>query len=274
MFFGGVLWLSGAMLAAQFDDLSAQLTRALERIEQGLERSRWRQLLLPGGSLSQGFAEGQFLGKVGGVFSTAFGALGNLFILAALAVYLVVAPNWYLEGLLQLIPATKRERWETILRTLAVRLRWWFVGRLISMAAVGVLTAVGLWLVGVPMAMALGLIAAIVSFVPYIGAILGAIPGVLVAWIQDTTTGLWAIAVYVIVQTIDGNVITPIIDKRSTSLPPALLIASQLSLGVLFGAWGIIWAAPITLVSMVLVQMLYLQDVLKEDVEIAGEPGS
>jgi predicted PurR-regulated permease PerM len=268
----GVGWLAGAMLAGQFDSLSDQLSRALERVQESSEASRWRRWLLPVGTLSDGIGGGRFLGTIGGMFSTVFGVLGTMAILAALAIYLVAAPELYLEGLLQLIPRQRRERWELVFQTLATRLRWWFLGRLISMAGVGVLTALGLWMVGVPMALALGVIAGILSFVPYVGAIAGAIPGVLVAWIEDTSTALYAIAVYTVVQTIDGYVLTPVIDRRSSSLPPALLIASQLSLGVLFGAWGIIWAAPLTLVSMVLVQMLYLQDVLKEDVEIPGKP--
>jgi predicted PurR-regulated permease PerM len=141
---------------------------------------------------------------------------------------------------------------------LGTTLQWWFVGRFASMAVTGVLTGIGLWIAGVPMALALGFIAGLLAFVPFVGPIVAAIPGLLVGWVQGPMTALYALIVYVVVQALEGNLITPVIQKKAVAVPPALLISGQLLLGSLFGAWGLLWATPLIVVTMVIVKMLYL----------------
>jgi predicted PurR-regulated permease PerM len=265
---GSAAWFLGSMMANQFDALGSEMSSAMERLREELEDAPFRNWILPGEGSTQGLPGGQLLGSLGGLFTSAFGTVANVAILLLLAIYLVVRPALYTDGLLKLIPRAKRARWDEILRTIASALRWWFLGRLASMTAVGVLTGLGLWMAGVPMALALGMLAGFLSFVPYIGTIAGAIPGVLVAWANGLDTAIYAVVVYVMVQALEGNLITPLIDKKAVSLPPAVLIACQLAFGVLFGIWGVIWGAPLAIVAMILVQMLYIQDVLKEEVEV------
>jgi predicted PurR-regulated permease PerM len=100
--------------------------------------------------------------------------------------------------------------------------------------------------------------------VPFAGPIIAAVPGILVAWGQDFTTALYAVGVYVLVELLESNLITPLIEHRVVSVAPALLVVGQLIFGTLFGLWGVVWATPLLVVILVLVRMLYLEDVLHE----------
>jgi predicted PurR-regulated permease PerM len=169
-----------------------------------------------------------------------------------------------MRNALRLVPPARRERYSEIARKLGSSLRWWFVGRFSSMAVTGLLTGLGLWIAQVPMALTLGLIAGVLSFVPFAGPIAASIPGILVAWVQGPTTALYALIVYVAVQLLESNLVTPLIERRAVSVPPALLVGGQLLFGSLYGFWGVLWATPLIVVVMVLVQHLYIEDVLHE----------
>jgi predicted PurR-regulated permease PerM len=138
------------------------------------------------------------------------------------------------------------------------------------MLVVGVLTTLGLWIVGVPLALALGVIAALFSFVPFIGPLFAFVPILLVASLEGNTMMIYALLVAIIVQVVESNVITPLIQKYAVSIPPAILLASQLILGILFGLAGLLLATPLALVLIILVQMLYVEDRLGEDVQVLG----
>jgi predicted PurR-regulated permease PerM len=136
------------------------------------------------------------------------------------------------------------------------------------MSLVGILTALGLWLLGVPLALILGLIAALLEFVPYIGTILSAVPAILLALLQGPMQALWVVLLYFVIQSIESYLLTPLVQQRVVSLPPALVLAAQVLMGVLFGAWGIILATPLTAALLVLVQMLYIEDILGDPVKV------
>jgi predicted PurR-regulated permease PerM len=150
-------------------------------------------------------------------------------------------------------------------------LRLWLLGQLASMVIVGVLTGVGLWLVGLPSPFVLGLLAGLAEFVPIIGPILAAIPGLVLALSYGTEMVVWVLAVYVIVQQIESYVILPVVQRKAVSLPPALTLFAVVAMGVLFGPLGLLFATPLTVVAFVLVKKLYLVDALHERTEIPGE---
>jgi predicted PurR-regulated permease PerM len=145
------------------------------------------------------------------------------------------------------------------------------MGRLASMALIGILTYIGLLVTGVPLALVLGFLAGILSFVPYIGPILSLIPALLVASLQSATVALYALAVYGIVQFAESNLISPVIQRRMVSIPPAFLVTAQVLGGVLAGGIGILLAEPAAVVVAVLIQTLYIEDVLNEPVSVIGE---
>jgi predicted PurR-regulated permease PerM len=130
-----------------------------------------------------------------------------------------------------------------------------------------VLTGLGLWLVGIPLAWTLGLIAGLLDFVPNIGPLIGFLPAFLLAMAMGPTKALWVAVVYVLVQTIEGYLVTPLVQKRAVDLPPALTITGQLLMGVLAGPLGVLLATPLLAVGMVLVKILYVEETLGDEME-------
>jgi predicted PurR-regulated permease PerM len=140
----------------------------------------------------------------------------------------------------------------------AIALRKWLVGQLGAMLMVGVITALGLWAVGVPLAIPLGILSGILDFVPVIGPFAAAIPGILIAFAQGPQVAMYAALVYITVQFIEGHLVLPLAQKWAVSLPPALGLLSIVAFGLVFGLMGVLFAIPLTVVIVVLVQKLYI----------------
>jgi len=130
----------------------------------------------------------------------------------------------------------------------------------------GSLTTAGLWLLGVPLAVSLGMLAGLLNFVPNFGPWIAAIPAVLIGFLQGPQQALNVALLYLVLQTIDGYVLTPLIDRRSVELPPVLTITAQVLLGLAFGFIGLLLASPLAAVVMILVKMVYVEDVLGDHV--------
>ncbi|MGD8309045.1 MAG: AI-2E family transporter [Chromatiales bacterium] len=269
----GFSWVAGPRAADQAAELSERLPEAAGQLKAAIEQRGWGRRLLettpPPEYLVPSSAD--FLGRISGVFSSALGALVNLGLVLVIGFYLAVDPRPYVDGLTALVPVASRHRAGQVLRSLGRVLRWWLVGRTASMTAVGVLTGIGLWLIDMPLVLALALIAGLLSFVPFIGPIVSAIPAILIALVESPLMAAYVVAVYVVVQLLEGNLITPVIQKRAVSLPPAVLLTAQLLMGVLFGFIGVVLATPLTVVLIVLVQMLYVQDLLGRRVRLLGQ---
>ena len=209
------------------------------------------------------------LTRVGGYFSSTVGAVTNFFIVLLLAVYLAAEPQTYINGFAKLFPKEKRPRVCEVFNAIGETLQMWLIGKAGSMMFIGVLTWIGLSIIGVPLALTLGLLAGLLSFIPNFGPILSALPAILLAFINSPVTALYVIGLYVGVQLIESNVVTPIIERETVELPPALTIISQLALAVLIGGLGLVLASPILAVIMVLVQTVYIEDVLGDkDTEV------
>ena len=211
------------------------------------------------------------LSGVGGVFSSTIGALGNFFVVILLAIYLATEPEFYVHGFTKLFPVRRRERVREILATVGEALERWLIGKVVSMVFIGLLTWVGLSILGVPLALTLGLLAGLLSFIPNFGPIISALPALLLAFIPPGSpiTAVYVLGLYVGVQVIESNIVTPMIERRTVELPPALTIIFQLALAVLVGGLGLVLATPLLAVIMVIVQMVYVQDILGDhDVEV------
>ncbi len=207
---------------------------------------------------------GNLVGRVTGVFSSTLGIAANIVLVAFIGLYLAVAPGTYITGLLRLFPKQRRARMTGVLESVGETLRRWLVGRAILMVVNGVLTAVGLWLLGIPLALTLGVIAGLLNFVPNIGPIIAGVPAVLIAWTVGPMPALYVLLLYIALQSLDGYVLTPLIQQRTVSLAPALTMTAQLLFGVLAGTMGLLLATPLTAAAMVFVRKLYLEDVLGE----------
>jgi predicted PurR-regulated permease PerM len=193
-------------------------------------------------------------------------------ILVSMVVMLFVAfdPNVYQRGVLWLVPKRHEAVAGETMERLSVALRWWMVGRLGSMIAVGVITSLGMWMIGMPAPMALGALAGLLSFVPNIGPVVAAIPGLLLALGTGPLMAVWALGVYIVAQLIESNVITPLVDQYAVAVPPGVLIVTQFVFAALAGVWGMIVATPLLVVIIVLVQQLYIREGLDKPIEVTG----
>ncbi len=189
---------------------------------------------------------------------------GGLAIILAIGLYLAAEPGLYKNGFLQLIPAARRARTREVLEAVGSTLQWWLWGKLLGMLVIGVLTTLGLLLLGIPLALTLGLLAALLTFIPNIGPILAVVPAALLALIESPTKAFYVLALYFVIQTIESYLITPLVQRRTISMPPALTITAQMVMGVLLGAMGVVLATPLTAAAMVVVKMLYVEDALGE----------
>lgn len=264
--------IAGPRIGEQTSQLTSKLPEAMERIKAELEHTPWLQELLSRGTDGGlGSLGSDLLSKAAGIFTMTFGVVVNFVIILFLGLFLAFNPDLYTGSLIRLIPPRHRERGEEVLAKAGHIMRWWLVGRFASMAVVGILTAIGLLIIGAPLALILGLIAGLLSFIPFLGPALSALPAVLIGFSEGPALAGKVVLVYVIVQALESNLITPIIQKRAVMLPPAFLIAAQFIFGVLLGFFGVLLATPLTVLTIVLVQMLYIQDVLGDPVSVIGD---
>jgi len=260
------VWLLAPSVTEQVRNLRDELPQSAQKVGAYLSQYSWGKVILdqmPGTEkLIETVNTSSFLSRVGGYFSSTLGAIANIALMLLLAVYLASEPKTYITGFTKLFPHERRKRVREILYEIGETLSWWLIGKGASMLFIGVLTWIGLSIIGVPLALTLGLIAGLLSFIPNFGPILSAVPAILLAFIDSPTSALYVLALFVGVQVVESNLLTPFIERRTVELPPVLTVVSQLALAVIFGAVGLILATPILAVVMVLVQTLYIQDVL------------
>jgi predicted PurR-regulated permease PerM len=251
-------------VGAQVDELVRRIPEALASLRDRVKDYDWGQDLLdrltPEAFLS---SEGRSAAVT--AVSTTFGVLGNVVVILFVGLYGALDPGLYRRGLTLLLAPSLRPRANTVLREAAATLRRWLLAQVFAMAVVGVLTALGLWLAGVPLAFALGLIAGLLAFIPNIGPVLAITPALLLAFPEGSTTVLLVLAIYVGVQALESYVITPLIQQESVSLPPALVIAVQVLFGVLFGLLGLALATPLAAVAMTIVRLVYVDGYLARE---------
>ena len=262
---GGGLLLAPEV-TSQVPELIDNLSRAVQRLQQELGLAQVTRELAHQVDITELLpSPAGFLGGATNLISASFGALANVVILLVTGVYLAADPELYLRGIGHLVPAAHRRATRELLEAIGHTLRWWMLGQLITMTAVGLLTYVGLRLLDIPLALILGLVVFLLTFIPFVGAILAAIPVALVGFSQGATIGLYALAVYAGIEMLEGYVLSPLVQRRSVSLPPALTIAAQVLLGVLLGVLGIALATPLAAVAMVAINRLYVEGLLAED---------
>lgn len=264
--FGGIIALLAPDIGDQYKHLRDELPKSLEQVRAYLSQYGWGRTLIEniptGDDLKNVISNSGFLSRVGNYFSSTLGVLTNIALVLLVSLYLATEPETYAHGLTRLFPFSARPRVREVMSAIGSTMQSWLVGKFASMAFIGVLTVIGLWILGVPLALLLGIIAGLFSFIPNFGPILSAVPAILLAFIESPMKAVYVAALFVGIQLIESNLVTPIIERHTVELPPALTIIVQLILGVLFGALGLIFASPILAVVVVLVQMLYIQDIL------------
>ena len=192
------------------------------------------------------------------------GVMSSLIILLAIAIFASADPDLYRRGVLALLPPGRRARVNETLSAAGHALRWWFLAQVIAMVVVGVTVAVGLMIIGVDLWLSLGVLSGLLTFIPFLGPIIAGVPVLIVGFAEGLQTGLIVLVFYLVVQNLEGSFLSPLIQHRVVNLAPVLLISVQVLMSTLFGVMGLIMAAPLTLVAMVVVQKLYIEDVVGE----------
>ena len=253
----GLAYFFGKQITTQATELWDAIRAAVDKVQEKLGNTPIGSWIVEN---MQGATDTQSMAKVVRGTATVFGGIADVVLVLFLALYFAIDPRAYRHGFLLLLPAAAREKVGKALDASGRSLRNWLMGQLVSMLIVGVLTALGLWAVGVPLAIPLGILSAILDFVPFIGPLLAAVPGILVAFAQGPEIAMYAALVYFGVQFIEGNVIMPVVQKWAVQLPPVLGLLSIVAFGLVFGVMGILFAVPLTVVAVVLVQKLWIQN--------------
>ena len=257
----GAVWLFGPGVSAEVRNLGETLPEAWRSFQSRFGDSVfWERV----SSMFAGAAPsgGALLSGIRGYARSVGAGIADTVVVLVAGVYLAIQPAWYRSGALKLLPQRRRDVVNEAIGQSGDALRLWLKGQLVSMLVVGVLTGLGLWLIGVPSALVLGLLAGLLEFIPLAGPVLAAIPVLLLAMTVGVNTALWAAGLMLLIQQIEGNVLQPLVQRYAVKLPPALFLFALIGFAAMFGAIGIILAAPLTVVVYVLIKRLYVQEAL------------
>lgn len=264
---GVIVWLFGANISGQFAEVLSRAQQAQKDIKAAAGHgalSEFIAQLQKGGSSMMSSALSYML-------SIALSSVEGIVVLAITANYLAAQPDLYRRGAIQLFPPHLRPWARDTLDHIWVSLRLWLLAQLILMLLVGVLSLIAVWLIGLPSPVALGLIAGVTEFVPYVGPFIGAIPAVLVALTKGLAPALWTMLAYLMIHVFEGYLVGPLLQQRFISIPPALILLGMVAVELIFGPIGVIVAAPITVAAFLAIKMFYIRDTLHQPTDIPGE---
>lgn len=243
---------AGAQNSADAGDSSSQ--QSSQKTQQPSESGSGAGQLFSGG-LAQKVAS-----TVSSAFRTTFGLVVNLILIFFVGLFIAVAPGEYRDGVALLFPKDRRDRVREIMDTLGQTLWEWLKGRFGSMTITGIGAAILLASLQVPLGISLGILTGLLTFVPNIGSLVSLMLATLFALPLGGTTVLAVIGGYLLLQLVESYVITPLIQQKQVSLPPALLIATQAVMGVLFGFLGAAVASPMLAVAKKGTEIVYIDD--------------
>jgi predicted PurR-regulated permease PerM len=254
----GFFWFVGDRLQSQISQLSDTLPKSLENAKAWLKDYPGGDKLLSLVRSSGDSAKTLTLAK--SFFSSSFGILSDIYIIILLAMFFTASPFVYKKGIIKLLPPKAKSKGDELLTEIHNVLKNWIKGMLIGFIFIGVLSGLGLWIIGIPLVLTLALIAGLMNFIPNFGPIIALVPAVLLALTQGTTTALIVIGIYTGIQIVQSAVTQPLIQKKMVNIPPALIIFGQVAMGLLGGFWGVLLATPIVAIIMTAVDKLYVQE--------------
>ena len=260
-------WLLIPSIAEQTDELRQTLPKSVELLEGQVKRYEWGRWMLekapePAELIPRRL---DLFRRITGVVSGTLGAIGIVVVVFFTGLFFAIQPRLYTEGIVKLVMIRKRDRAREVIGQIGAELQWWLIAKLTAMLFVGGLTWLGLWLLGIGMPLTLAVLAALLTFIPNLGPIIAAVPAVLIALLDGPATAVWVVVLYIAIQTIESYLLTPLLQQQAVSLPPALTITAQLVMAVFVGGIGLALATPLTVVVLVLVRSLYVQDMLGDE---------
>jgi predicted PurR-regulated permease PerM len=266
-----MLWLFGLALVPAVETQSREFAEAFPALlEEALALANRLQSFFGLGtqigldpeslpSVGREFLTGSTVSTAAGVGLTAATVVSLAVVVFISTIYLVIRPEPWVNGFVSLFPAGWRQRTREVLQILYQTVQRWFLGQLAAMTFIAVFWAISLSLIGVPFALLLGIFSGLISFIPYLGALISVVLPVLLALISDPFSAVWVILAFIIIQQIEGNLLQPIVMSRAVDLHPALVIFAILVMGTLFGLIGVFLAVPLVAVVQVLVRELWVQ---------------
>jgi predicted PurR-regulated permease PerM len=272
---GGLSYWLWSRLSVQIGELTETLPRSLEQIKGYLMQYPWgRYLVQNAPDARTGLAEAGRFTQLTGFVSGVASFLEATVVILIVGIFGAAEPGLYKAGLLHLVPPGQRPRVTEAIDAIAFNLRHWLAGQVLLMIVIAITTTVALGLIGVPMALVLGLMAGVLELVPYVGAWLAAVPAGLIALLKGPQFLAYTLGIYLLLHLLEGYVLLPLILRRAVHLAPALILVAQAMLGEMFGLIGLFVAAPLTVATTVLLKMLYVEDTLGDEaVDVPGEPG-
>lgn len=269
---GAAFWFVGSGLVEEVADVGQAIPEGLSRAEE-IVRSWAEDLGIDVPSISEAIPSPSEMGsRALGIAGGVAGALSSAVLAILLGVFFAASPTTYRKGILHLVPKQRRVRIGEVMDAAVEALRKWLVARLLIMLTTFVLAWGGLSVLGVPFAGGLAVLSGLAVFVPYVGAFIGGAVAVVVAMLEGPQLALYTAIFYVVLENLQGLTIEPLLESHMTDAPPGLLLSAQVVLGLLLGAVGFVLASPIVVILTVIVQMLYVEDALADDVQVLGEP--
>jgi predicted PurR-regulated permease PerM len=279
----GLAMATAPSITGQLQELRRQVPQAIDQVERWVERRQGGVAELlerpqaggaePSVNIRKSLAE-----QVTGVgqhffafFSSTLSVLGGILLITFITIFIAVDPGLYHSGLMHLFPHRSRARAGEVLSVMARTLRRWFVAQLIGMVVIGSVTTVVLLVLEVKAAVALGVIAGLLEFIPYAGPILSAVPAIAMGLLDGPEKALWVAVAYTAIQQAEGNLVTPLLMKEGMEIPPVLTVLSQAVMALVFGFIGLLVAVPLLGAVMTPIKMLYVQDVVGDEVTLPGE---
>jgi predicted PurR-regulated permease PerM len=261
---GVIGWFTASTLAEQAQEFSHELPKAVKNLREKLEGYPWGRWAAEELKQVRSSAEDseKTLSRAAGAASAVVETVTGAVIICFLGLFLAIDPELYKRSLVRLAPLARRDRTREVIDGAATALWKWILGRLVSMGAVAVGATLGFYAIGMPVALMLGVFAGLVNFVPNLGPLFWLVPALLLGFLQSPVQALYVGLLFVVVQTIEGYVITPTVQQRMVHLPPAVGLSVQVVFGALWGFPGLALATPFAALALVVVQKLYVEDAL------------
>lgn len=263
---GGLGWALAAPISKQINQVSAELPQAVQKLEAQLRQYSWGRQIVDKirNSSNLGSQTGSLMEKVRGFTSISIEGIVDVLVILFCGFYLAARPETYTGGFLRLMPRRRRPRGREVLEQIGTDLRHWLFGQIISMAIIGLLTWLGLWLLGVQGSAILGLLAGLLDFVAVVGPWIAGIISCGMALLNSPMQALYVICLFLALHLLEGHVVIPIVQRRATRLPPVLTILAMVMFYMLFGFLGLLLAVPLLALTLITVRTLYVEDVVDQ----------
>lgn len=260
-------WFTASTLAEQAQQFGRELPKAIKTLRERLQEYSWGTWLAEEIKQVRSSAEDseQTLTRAAGAASAVVETLTGAVVILFLALFLAINPELYKGLVVRLAPPARRERLREVIDGASNSLWRWTLARLVSMSAVAVGATAGFYLIGMPVAFMLGVFAGLANFIPNLGPLIWLAPAMLLAFVQGPAQAVYVGLLFMVVQTLEGYVITPMVQQRMVHLPPAAGLSIQILFGALWGFAGLALATPFAAVAMVVIQKLYVEDALGDN---------